>query len=451
MKKLKPTLLFLALTSGYMAQTPDYWRTNASVIVKNNEKAILGIRQKRSLNIVTNDSTRIVVDSLGNVRFPKLAATASEVAAGYVGGILSVDAQGFLSRGGNPGGVSDQLTIPCNSTLPWTRGGNTVTGALNANLIGPCSNHDFILQAHGKKSLYILDNAKVGIGVGNSAPGALLDISSDAFTPREHMKIFGDDYGTIQSSTHMNLYFAENKEFHIYEGEPGNGPQPRLSIENGSLGIMANTSVLGNFSVGSGNLKVDGLVRINCQANNFSGHTFAMQAGGPATAIFSSTDPSIAGVVVSNALRSSKFYVDGVNGTGHISNNGSVNLLNFAEFNGAPQVWIGDHKPTGSYANFNFAVEGKVVAQSIYVIASGSPNWADYVFAPGYKLPKLSDVESYYKTNQHLPEIPSAKEVAENGINVGDMNVLLLKKIEELTMYMVEQQKEIEKLKAAVK
>jgi hypothetical protein len=450
MKKLKPTLLFLALTSGYMAQTPDYWKTNASVMVKTNEKAVLGIKQKRSLNIVTNDTTRVIIDSLGRIRFPKLAATSAEVAAGYVKGFLLVDAQGAVSREGT-GGVSDLLTIPCNSSFPWTRGGNTITGAVNANLIGPCSNHDFILQAHGKKSMFITDDAKIGIGVGNSAPAALLDISDPAFTPRQHLKIFGDEYGTIQSSTHMNLYFADNTQFHIYEGEPGNGPQPRLSIENGDLGILANTSILGNLSVGSGNFKIDGLIRMNCLVSDFPGYTFAMRAGGNASAIFSSPDPSNAGIVVENALLSYKFYVDGTNGTGHISNNGSVKLLNFADGGSFPQVWIGDHKPTGSYANFNFAVEGKVVAQSIYVIASGSSNWADYVFAPGYKLPKLSDVESYYKANKHLPEIPSAQEVQENGINVGEMNVLLLKKIEELTIYMVEQQKEIEKLKAIIK
>lgn len=91
---------------------------------------------------------------------------------------------------------------------------------------------------------------------------------------------------------------------------------------------------------------------------------------------------------------------------------------------------------------------GKLVAKQIYVTAS---NWADFVFAKDYKLPNLKDVEAYYKLNQHLPEIPTTKEVEENGISVGEMNKLLLQKIEELTIYVVEQQKQIDALKLGKK
>jgi len=58
-------------------------------------------------------------------------------------------------------------------------------------------------------------------------------------------------------------------------------------------------------------------------------------------------------------------------------------------------------------------------------------------------MPKLSDIETYYKTNGHLPQIPSEKEVKENGIDLGAMNALLLQTIEELTILMVEQDKRI--------
>lgn len=57
------------------------------------------------------------------------------------------------------------------------------------------------------------------------------------------------------------------------------------------------------------------------------------------------------------------------------------------------------------------------------------------------------DIELFYKTNHHLPEIPSEKEITENGIDVAEMNTLLLKKVEELTIYLVEQQKQINELK----
>lgn len=111
---------------------------------------------------------------------------------------------------------------------------------------------------------------------------------------------------------------------------------------------------------------------------------------------------------------------------------------------------IGNQLQTSSahYNDYLLSVNGKGVFKEVIVTNS---NWADFVFSNDYKLPSLKDVEAYYKENKHLPEIPSAKDVEENGINVGDMNKLLLQKIEELTIYMVQQQKEIDALKAKSK
>lgn len=66
------------------------------------------------------------------------------------------------------------------------------------------------------------------------------------------------------------------------------------------------------------------------------------------------------------------------------------------------------------------------------------------MFEPSYQRASLADVEKYIKVNRHLPEIPSAKEVKENGISLGEMNAKLLKKIEELTLYLIEQNKKNE-------
>lgn len=84
-------------------------------------------------------------------------------------------------------------------------------------------------------------------------------------------------------------------------------------------------------------------------------------------------------------------------------------------------------------------------------------SWSDYVFEPGYNLRKLSDVEDFILTHGHLPDIPSASTVIENGVNLGEMDAMLLKKIEELTLYVIELQKnneqmstEIENLKSLV-
>lgn len=72
---------------------------------------------------------------------------------------------------------------------------------------------------------------------------------------------------------------------------------------------------------------------------------------------------------------------------------------------------------------------------------------ADYVFDEEYDLKSLGEVEEYVKKNKHLPGIPSASEFKENGMNVSETSNLLLEKIEELTLYMIRLQKEVEQLK----
>ncbi|QXP60425.1 hypothetical protein [Olleya sp. HaHaR_3_96] len=92
---------------------------------------------------------------------------------------------------------------------------------------------------------------------------------------------------------------------------------------------------------------------------------------------------------------------------------------------------------------WKLAVNGNIRAKEIKV----ETEWADFVFNEDYKLPTLQEVENHIKENKHLKDIPSAKEVEENGIFLGEMDSKLLLKIEELTLYLIQQQKEIEKLK----
>lgn len=73
-------------------------------------------------------------------------------------------------------------------------------------------------------------------------------------------------------------------------------------------------------------------------------------------------------------------------------------------------------------------------------------NWPDYVFHQQYKLPSLKEIEEFIQKNKHLPDVPSAKEVKENGLDLGDNQAILLKKIEELTLYLIEVNKKVDKL-----
>lgn len=74
--------------------------------------------------------------------------------------------------------------------------------------------------------------------------------------------------------------------------------------------------------------------------------------------------------------------------------------------------------------------------------------WADFVFNPNFKLTPLNEVEAFYLKNKHLKDVPSEADVKENGINTAEMDATLLQKVEELYLYIVEQNKRIEKLEA---
>jgi hypothetical protein len=89
-------------------------------------------------------------------------------------------------------------------------------------------------------------------------------------------------------------------------------------------------------------------------------------------------------------------------------------------------------------------VSGNVHAREVKVTLNAG-SVPDYVFAKDYQLKSLEEVEDYIKQNSHLPEIPSAKEIEKNGLMLAEMNMSLLKKIEELTLYMIEMKKENEK------
>ncbi len=93
-------------------------------------------------------------------------------------------------------------------------------------------------------------------------------------------------------------------------------------------------------------------------------------------------------------------------------------------------------------STYKLAVGGSMIATSVTVKMVA--NWPDYVFKKNYELPTLSELKNYVDQNQHLPGIPSADEMAKNGQDLGEMNKLLLKKVEELTLYLIEKDKQLE-------
>lgn len=114
--------------------------------------------------------------------------------------------------------------------------------------------------------------------------------------------------------------------------------------------------------------------------------------------------------------------------------------------NGDIRVGIGTDFSMPNYNTwtpYTLAVNGGIRCQYLKV----EPDWSDFVFDKNYKLPTLQEVELYINANGHLPEIPSNKEVCDNGIDVGEINAKLLQKVEELTLYIIDLQKQVNELK----
>lgn len=99
-----------------------------------------------------------------------------------------------------------------------------------------------------------------------------------------------------------------------------------------------------------------------------------------------------------------------------------------------------------SNVNFKLASDGMLFAKGIKVSVE-EYDWPDYVFDKEYKVLPLESIEEYIQSNGHLPGVPSAKEIAENGLDLGEMNKLLLQKIEELTLLVIELNNQIKELK----
>ena len=169
-------------------------------------------------------------------------------------------------------------------------------------------------------------------------------------------------------------------------------------------------------------------------------------------------------------LENADLGIYGYNGTGLVINSlGKIGLgaapLSGKVLNVGGDTQIGgkldvDGKVTGTYGEFSQSVlisgmvrvgngfecsaTGDVKAKSLKITLDG---WSDFVFDDNYRLPSLKEVEQYISQHRHLPDIPSTKEVEQEGIDLGQMNAKLLQKVEELTLYIIDLQKQIDELK----
>lgn len=248
----------------------------------------------------------------------------------------------------------------------------------------------------------------------------------------------------------------------LYVNDAGNSG-PALLLANataaeGDIAVTAGDALqVGSFDIGTGtfsnHLQIDSAGRVGVAGafgvGTFSpGHALVVQADDPVLQIRDDTlDNSTAAARVELVERSGGAF----NGGGFVQWDGAANRLYVGTINagadanllvldrGSQSVGIGTTTLDNSYT---LSVNGSIRSKEI-VVESG---WADYVFAPGYRLAPLAEVERHIAEHGHLPDVPSAQTIAAGGLPLGDMQATLMRKIEELTLHLIAMERRIEAL-----
>lgn len=299
------------------------------------------------------------------------------------------------------------------------------------------------------------------VGIGISSPTKTFDVRGDIINGQISSTIYGDNtiegrgavlrlksYGNAITSfnqwtlyshtTNGNLYFRSESESssavdHVTfqsNGKVGIGtgaPGMALDVEenaNGNTGIEVTNTNSGNLArsaISLGNGSSGHSTYLLSTSANYTGISTWQNSG-----VLGTDSQKLNGLVLRSATGGIRFQPGGIADKIVFEDNGYVG--------------IGTTSP-----DEKLTVAGNIHAQEVKVTI-GAGTGPDYVFEPDYNLPTLESIETFIKSEKHLPEIPSAYEMEENGVQLGEMNMLLLKKIEELTLYVIEQNKRIEKL-----
>jgi hypothetical protein len=269
----------------------------------------------------------------------------------------------------------------------------------------------------------------------NTADQNGADIRATGFS-KKALSLYTSGYGSTAldvQSTHSQSFAARFTGNVYFLDKVGIGTTPltmaaheKLAIRNG----MITTSGTGN------GISLNG--SYYGSTNSFGTQWYGLFMGNPATMNLS-TDQNSANYtpIVLSSFYGLGFDVGG--GKMALCQNGVLVIGNSSNVNTTIEAIAGINP---SALEYQLYVEKGIRTERARVDLKS--NWADYVFETDYDLPSLTSVEQFITTNKHLPNVPSAAEVKENGIDVAEMDEILLRKVEELTLYTIEQEKLIE-------
>ena len=240
----------------------------------------------------------------------------------------------------------------------------------------------------------------------------------------------------------------------------------RLNLAIGALALRANTTGSSNVAIGhgsmNGNTTGENNISIGKDAMFVSNGNTNVAIGASALTSLTNGNNNLAiGYFAGQTLSTGSGNIflgteSGRNETGsnklYIANSATTTPLVYGDFS-AKFISIGDvpvakRDAIASAGQYGLLVKGGIMTEKIKVALASTNDWADYVFTPEYQdnMMSLEQVEAFIQKNKHLPNVPSAAQMAEEGLDVTQTSAKLLEKIEELTLYMIEMKKEIKSL-----
>ncbi|MCP1384363.1 hypothetical protein [Runella salmonicolor] len=343
---------------------------------------------------------------------------------------------------------SNARTSAVSSVGAWDKQGNAIDGT---DFLGSTNNFPLVFKVNGIKAGYIdntdYDNVFIGRFSGQSTvtSGAPVATNSGGYN-------LGIGSKTLQANTtgasntaigaaalfsntigYSNLGLGG---FALFQNVSGN-----TNTAIGLYSMFANQSGSGNIAIGSSSL----------EKNISGGNNVAIGSGAGFNNTAGNNNVFIGFQGGYSETGSNKLY---------ISNSSAVNPLIKGDFNSnwvkvnsktAGYLAVGDFDagtPMPTPAGYRLIVQDGILTEKLKVaLRTDGMNWADYVFEPSYKLMPLEEVEKYTTINKHLPNVPSADEITKEGIDVAKVSKMFMEKIEELTLYIIELNKEIKVLK----
>jgi hypothetical protein len=285
----------------------------------------------------------------------------------------------------------------------------------------------FKIGTNNNEIMTLTSNGNVGLGY--TSPTLKLEVNGSIRMRGTRRMVFRNnnddaDMGSIGLLNDSVISIADN--------DPVQSSRIYFDVENAKMGIGAIPTAS------------DGKVLV----------TYNSSTGNPQMTVRESLLGDYARFEFANSGAERVWHIAGQNVSGAGTTNRANDILNIwnsgwgdlMSFRGDGRIGIWTTTPATGYA---LSVKGKIMCEELRVQLSGS--WPDYVFSDNYELPSIHQLEKYIQLNKHLPGIPAASNLEMEGLAVGDMQKRMMEKIEELTLYIIQQQKEIEALKARIR